>query len=201
MGSLAQGYQKVPESGIQPSTAGCVQHAFPLGQGQQALKRLFAPLYQAATNGYNNVLYRWTYNNARVHFDEARKLAQGVGVELTELRDRGGLVHKQKEFISVPGPAERGPELEKAKRFTTMIDALHYALYLWSKNDLERLTEHLEQTYGANETFWKVAQAISEVLPGGNREKQWLQGLLYGRRTYTQPSTRQLCLLDQEGEG
>jgi len=146
------------------------------------------------------LLYRWTYNHARVHFDEARKLAQGVGVELTELWDRGGLVRKQKEYVCVPGPAERGPELEKAKRFTTMIDALHYALYLWSKNDLKRLAEHLNQTYGANETFWQVAQAISEALPEGDQEKQWLQGLLYGRRTYTQTGARQPRLLDEGGE-
>ncbi|MEM2592227.1 MAG: hypothetical protein QXI60_06540, partial [Thermofilaceae archaeon] len=146
------------------------------------------------------LLYRWTYGYAKARCDKVRELAQGAGVELTELLERGRLVRKQKEFVFVPGPAERGPELEKAKRFTTMIDALHYALYLWSRNDLKRLAEHLNETYGANETFWQVAQAISEVLPQGNREKQWLQGLLYGRRTYMQPSVQQTCLFNQGGE-
>jgi putative DNA methylase len=30
------------------------------------------------------LLWRWTYNSAKVHFDDARKLAQAVGVEITE---------------------------------------------------------------------------------------------------------------------
>jgi hypothetical protein len=30
-----------------------------------------------------------------------------------------------------------------------------------------------------------VAQAVSEVLPDGGKEKQALQGLLYGRKTYS----------------
>lgn len=79
------------------------------------------------------LLYRWTYNHARVHFDEVRKLAQGVGVELTELWDSGGLVEKQKEYVRVPMPLERAKDARFARKtqFTTMIDALHYAVWLW----------------------------------------------------------------------
>ena len=35
-----------------------------------------------------------------------------------------------------------------------------------------------------NNDFWQVAQAISEVLPEGDKEKQMLQGFLYGREGY-----------------
>jgi len=134
------------------------------------------------------LLYRWTYNHARVPFDEARKLALGVGVELSTLWDEGGLVEKQKEYVRLPMPLERA----KSKKFTdetkfeTMIDALHYAVYLWERNERERLDDHLSATYGGGETFWQVAQAIAEVLPDGDKEKQLLQGLLYGRGTYQQ---------------
>ncbi|MCL5959147.1 MAG: DUF1156 domain-containing protein, partial [Chloroflexi bacterium] len=38
------------------------------------------------------LLYRWTYNHARVPFDEANRLALAVGVELVTLWDPGGLV-------------------------------------------------------------------------------------------------------------
>jgi adenine-specific DNA methylase len=53
------------------------------------------------------LLYRWTYNHARVPFDEARKLAQGLGLELTALWGEGGLIEKQKNYISVPTPLDR----------------------------------------------------------------------------------------------
>jgi putative DNA methylase len=35
------------------------------------------------------ILWRWTYNHAKVHFDDARKLAQAVGIELTEKWGKG----------------------------------------------------------------------------------------------------------------
>ncbi len=56
-------------------------------------------------------------------------------------------------------------------RFATMVDALYWACVLWERNRRKELAEHLSQTYGANEIFWRVAQPISEVLPGGDKEK------------------------------
>ncbi|MCS7198720.1 MAG: DNA methylase, partial [Candidatus Bipolaricaulota bacterium] len=50
------------------------------------------------------LLWRWTYNHARVPFDEARKLAAGVGVELSQHWLPGGLVQKDKEHIRVLSP-------------------------------------------------------------------------------------------------
>ncbi|MCX8050143.1 MAG: hypothetical protein N3A55_10870, partial [Methylohalobius sp.] len=73
---------------------------------------------------------------------------------------------------------------ERKERFDTMVDALHRACTLWERNQTRALAEHLTQTYGDNEVFWQVAQAVSEVLPEGDKEKQVLQGLLYGRRSY-----------------
>ncbi len=47
--------------------------------------------------------------------------------------------------------------------------------------------------------FYQVAQAISEVLPAGDREKPWLQGMLHGRsRGGARSAPTQL---DQGGEG
>ncbi|MDH7481131.1 MAG: DUF1156 domain-containing protein [Armatimonadota bacterium] len=138
------------------------------------------------------VLFRWTYNHARVPFDDARKLATGVGVELTNLWDPGGVVLKEKEYVRVPHPLERAKDERFARKthFDTMIDALHRALHLYDKNDQKRLAEHLAETYGGNEAFWQVAQAISDVLPDGDKEKQLLQGLLYGRRSYASGAAR-----------
>jgi adenine-specific DNA methylase len=142
------------------------------------------------------LLYRWTYNHARVPFDEVRKLAQGIGVELATLWGEGGLVEKQKEYIRLPLPLERARSRNFAgkTRFDTLIDAMHYAVWLWEQNEPKRLKEHLGLTYGDNEVFWQVAQAIAEVLPDGDKEKQLLQGLLYGRKSYQKQGTYQAGL-------
>lgn len=138
------------------------------------------------------LLFRWTYNHARVQFDEANKLANSVGVELAALWGAGGIVEKQKEYVRLPSPLERGKVLEGKSQFTTMIDALQYAAWLWHRNDQKRLNDHLAATYGNNEAFWQVAQGIADVLPEGDKEKQVLQGLLYGRKGYAR--TRQLTM-------
>jgi adenine-specific DNA methylase len=129
------------------------------------------------------LLWRWTYNHARVPFDEARKLAAGAGIELTAHWGPGGLVAKDGEHVRVRSPMERAKDPRFAARteFPTMVDAMHRAAALWMENRSAELREHLSATYGENEVFWQVVQAASEVLPEGDKERQILQGLLAGR--------------------
>jgi adenine-specific DNA methylase len=137
------------------------------------------------------LLWRWTYKALRAHFDDARKLAQAVGVELTEQWGRGGFIRKEKEYIRVLGPLERAKELVEVRfrsileKKSTMIDILHLCLISWALGQRKFITDLLRLTgYGGLDFFWQVAQAISEVLPEGNKERQLLQGFLYGRREY-----------------
>ncbi len=149
------------------------------------------------------LLWRWTYNHARVPFDEANKLARAVGAEISELWAKSGFVQKDKEYVRVLGPRERAkvgahgraPLLER-ERFTTLVDALHKACILWESNQRQALNEHLALNRGGDETFWRVAQAISDVLPPGDKEKQLLQGLLQARRGYSAPQSQQRALFE-----
>jgi len=130
------------------------------------------------------LLWRWTYNGARVLFDEARKLASACGVELEQHWNRG-LVKKDKEYISVLGPKERDRKFLEKEKFNSMVDVLHACLLLWEKNQRRKITELLQATgHLQNNAFWQLAQAISDVLPEGDKEKQMLQGFLYGRDNY-----------------
>lgn len=132
------------------------------------------------------LLWRWTYNHARVPFDEARKLAAGVGVELTEAWLPGGLVQKEKEYVRVLSPQDRAKDSRFAKQteFVTMVDALHRACILWERNRQRELDDHLQQTFGANEVFWQVAQAISEVLPDSDKENWSSKGCSMAARVF-----------------
>jgi adenine-specific DNA methylase len=143
------------------------------------------------------LLWRWTFNNLRVHFDDARKITQSIGgVELTEMWDGSGLVKKEKEYVRVLGPKDR--VFSKKEKPSTMIDALHQAVVLWEKGDRKKLQEMLEEAgYLRSEVFWQVAQAISDVLPEGDKEKQLIQGFLYGKESYVKgPGGEGSTLLD-----
>ncbi|GFP29171.1 DUF1156 domain-containing protein [Candidatus Hakubella thermalkaliphila] len=136
------------------------------------------------------LLWRWTYNSAKVHFDDARKLAQAVGVEITE-QWGNGFIKKEKEFISVLSAKERGRSFLEKQKFESMIDILHACLLFWEQNNRKAISELLEETGNLNNNaFWQVAQTISEVLPDGDKEKQMLQGFLYGKENYGKTGAR-----------
>jgi putative DNA methylase len=126
------------------------------------------------------VLWRWEYGEARVPFDEARKLAQSCGVDLAREWGRSGFVRKEKEFVRLVGPKQR--KLDDLEDSREMIDVLHRVLLLWEKNRREELVEALASSgYGRSEAFYRVAQAVSETLPNDSKEKKLLDGFLVGR--------------------
>ncbi|GFP21533.1 hypothetical protein HKBW3S06_00760, partial [Candidatus Hakubella thermalkaliphila] len=130
------------------------------------------------------LLWRWTYDSAKVHFDDARKLAQAVGVEITE-QWGNGFIKKEKEFISVASARGRGKNFLEKGKFESTIDVLHACLLYWEQNNRKAISDLLEETGNlTNNAFWQVAQAISEVLPEEDKEKQMLQGFLYGKESY-----------------
>lgn len=126
------------------------------------------------------VLWRWEFAEARVDFDEARKLAQSCGVDLAREWGGRGFIVKEKQFVRVLGPQSRNmDDLNGARE---LIDTLHHVLLLWEKSRREEMLNLLRDSgYGDNEAFYRVAQAISETLPIESREKKLLDGFLAGR--------------------
>jgi adenine-specific DNA methylase len=145
---------------------------------RQILHNGFAGEISDLTRFY--VLYRWNYSEAKVDFDEARKLAQSCSIDLSKEWNRGGFIRKDKEFIKVIGPQER--QLEELKNSTQLIDILHSVLLLWEKGRRDEMVKLLNRSgYGMGEAFYRVAQAISETLPIESKEKKLLDGCLSGR--------------------
>ena len=145
---------------------------------RQILRNGFAGEISDLTRFY--VLWRWEYKEALVHFDEARKLAQSCGVDLTREWDRKGFIVKEKQFIRVHGPQSR--KVDDLKHTGELIDVLHNVLLLWEKSQRDEMMDVLSESgYGESEAFYRVTQAISETLPIESKEKQLLDGFLAGR--------------------
>ncbi|HIQ00134.1 TPA: DUF1156 domain-containing protein [Candidatus Bipolaricaulota bacterium] len=124
------------------------------------------------------LLWRWNYGRGLVPYDEARKLALSVGVDL-ELLSRQGLIKKNGSYLRLLGPQDR--------RFAgkvvpeNLVDALQLAASYWGQGKEQELEELLASLTCPLETFWRVAQAVADRLPDGDKERQLLHGLL-GRR-------------------
>ena len=145
---------------------------------RQILRNGFAGEISDLTRFY--VLWRWEFKEARVDFDEARKLAQSCGVDLAREWGGKGFVVKEKAFIRVLGPQTR--KIDDLKHTGELIDVLHDVLLLWEKSQRDEMIRVLaESGYGESEAFYRVAQAISETLPIESREKKLLDGFLAGR--------------------
>jgi adenine-specific DNA methylase len=125
------------------------------------------------------LLFRWTYQEAKVEFDDARKLAQSTGIDLAREWNRG-FIKKEKEFIRVLGPQERNlKELEDSKE---LIDVLHRVVLLWKEGKRDDMKKALSDSGFSNkDVFYRVAQAISETLPIDSKEKKLLDGFLSGK--------------------
>jgi putative DNA methylase len=153
------------------------------------------------------LIWRFTYGNTKVLFDDASKLSRAIGFDLEANWDSAGLVKKDKQFISIKGPVERRndetfqgriakhfPDILQETLFDdeiitteapSMIDILQQCLIFWGRNDRLTIVKLLEGSgYRSNNHFWEVAQSISDVLPDGDKEKQLLQGFLYGKEGY-----------------
>jgi len=149
--------------------------AVPFGRG--AGGEGFAAEISGLTRLY--VLWRWNYGEALVPFDEARKLGQSCGVDVSQAWGKG-FVRKEKEFVRLLGPQNR--KLDDLDDPRDLIDVLHKALLLWEKNRRAEMVQALaEKGHGKSEAFYRVAQAISETLPNESKEKKLLDDFLAGR--------------------
>ena len=145
---------------------------------RQILHNGFAGEISDLTRFY--VLWRWEYGEARVDFDEARKLAQSCGIDLAQEWAGKGFIVKEKAFIRVLGPQSR--KMDDLEDPGELIDVLHHVLFLWEKSQRDEMLRVLAQSgFGDSEAFYRVAQAISETLPIESREKKLLDGFLAGR--------------------
>ena len=127
------------------------------------------------------ILWRWTFREAKVEFDEARKLAQSLGVNL-EIEWNKSFIKKEKDYIKVLGPQERKIEEIENLKDKDLIDVLHHVLLLWAQGKRDEMKKVLSESgWGNNENFYRVAQAISETLPLDSKEKKLLDGFLSGK--------------------
>jgi len=126
------------------------------------------------------VLYRWSYGEAKLHFDEANKLSRSANVDLEKEWNRPSFIKKEKEFIGVLGPQDR--KFEDFKNSSELIDVLHAVLLLWEKSRRNEIVALLEESgYGKSDAFYRVAQTISETLSNESKEKKLLDGFLSGK--------------------
>ncbi len=125
------------------------------------------------------ILWRWAYGEASLGFDDARKLAQGVGMDVA-LEWNRGFIQKDKENVKLLGPTER--KIDELEGSSEPIDVLHRLVLLWKKGLNDEMVGTLKNSGpGENETLYGISQAIAESLSVDSSEKKLLEGFLQTR--------------------
>jgi putative DNA methylase len=130
------------------------------------------------------VVWKWSYGEAKVPADESFKMAQALGMDTETMWDRTGVLEKSGENVAAVPVAKRmkvkdlgDPAADGAP--ASLIDVLHRLCAFREKGDTKGMAEFLGHSgQGQNSALWVLAQAISEILPDGDKEKQLMQGLL-----------------------
>ena len=133
------------------------------------------------------VVWKWSYVDAKVPADESFKLAQALRMSTETMWDRTGVLEKSGENVQAMPVAKRmkvkdlgEPNADGSP--ASLIDVLHRLCAFRDKGDTAGMAEFLARSGQAgNSSLWLVAQAISEILPDGEKEKQLMQGLLNQR--------------------
>jgi adenine-specific DNA methylase len=133
------------------------------------------------------VVWKWSYGDAKVPADESFKLAQALGIATEVMWDRTGVLEKSGESVQAV-PITKRLRIKNLGEPSTngtpasLIDVLHRLCAFREKGDTQGMAQFLGQSGQANNpTLWLMAQAISEILPDGDKEKQLMQGLLNQR--------------------
>ena len=130
------------------------------------------------------VVWKWSYGDAKVPADESFKLAQALGMDTDLLWDKTGVLEKSGENVLATPISKRvkiknlgDPAADGTP--ASLIDVLHRMCAFREKSDTQGMAQFLNRSgHANNHSLWLIAQAVSEILSDGDKEKQLMQGLL-----------------------
>jgi putative DNA methylase len=131
------------------------------------------------------ILHRWAYGDERIRFDDAMRLAMGLGADVTALMDRD-VLKQYGDQVRLQGPKQRKAkalgEPDRTGLAAPTIDVVHRAVVLWERGDRDALAQFLAKAASDREEKVRlVAQTLINILPDGDSERRLLEGFLAGR--------------------
>ncbi len=120
------------------------------------------------------LLWRWSFGEGKISFDQARKLAYSAGLNDNFLYH--SLLYKNKGTVRLLSPQDR--TLSQLTPSKEPIEQLHRLLLLWKAGNYTEIERFFEEEKESKGKLLRLAQAISETLPFPSAEKKLLDGFL-----------------------
>ena len=123
------------------------------------------------------IVWRWSYGNRKVHFDDARKMFTGVGLNMDDYTGKGGIIRQKGSEVSLLTHQERDDTIH----ITSRIDAIHQAIRYWHADKLDDMREILRESGNQGDEFNAVCKAIAKAGKGETAEAKEIEHFRYGR--------------------
>ena len=146
----------------------------------------------------------------KIPFGDAHLMATALGSDITALINRFQILEGKSDVLLLSATerneriADFGERRADGSR-PPLIDLLHRCELLWAANQSDELTDYLSEfTPDDREALRRVAQALIDVLPRGDLEKQRLEGFLYSgaaQQSSTMPHSGATVQQGMEGMG
>ena len=121
----------------------------------------------------------------KIPFGDAHLMATALGSDITALINRFQILEGKSDVLLLSASerneriADFGEQRADGSR-PPLIDVLHRCELLWAANQRDELADYLSEfAPDEREALRRVAQALIDVLPRGDLEKQRLEGFLY----------------------
>jgi putative DNA methylase len=160
----------------------------------------FGP-FDAATRFY--IMYRWSYGKNKIEFDDGMRMAMALGAEVDALMHSSSVLKKSGSSVALLGPYEREQNIHLGEPGrdglpAMLIDMVHRSALLWRAGRRDELARYVATHIGTRvEPMRAVAQALVNVLPDGDKEKQLYEGFLQGELP-SPPSAQQMMFIDHD---
>ena len=102
------------------------------------------------------ITWRWAYGSQKVHYDDARKMFTGVGLDMADY-ERGIIIRKGSD-VRLLTHSERGDI-----HITSRIDVIHQAMRYWHADKRDDMKKLLRETGNLGDEFNAVCKAIVEA--------------------------------------
>ncbi len=122
----------------------------------------------------------------KIDFGDAHLMATALGADVGALINRHHILEGSSSvrLMGAEERQERLPDLGERRAdgsLPPLVDLLHRCELLWAEGSQDELDEFLDELAAEErETLRRVAQALVDLLPRGDLEKQRLEGFLYG---------------------
>jgi adenine-specific DNA methylase len=134
------------------------------------------------------------YSTGTAPYDRAQKTIQmGTKTDIGDVIEKHHLFIRDGSDVRIALAADRSgmPKLGEGKH-APQIDRVHRAMLYWKKEERGGLVSFLTATGShADDTFWRVLQALREVLPVGSDDAKSVQAILSERESLTTAAKQQ----------